>query len=225
MFESKYSKVLTIILVIVIVAIVILLGFLAYDYINKFSSTKQASDFVEDYQGNITTSEEDNTNNSQENVALDSTNEVPITDSSTSGSTGKKKYKGYTVVGTMKIPAINLEYPIFEEITTKALETGLIALYPNGDNINQVGNTVIIGHNYRNGMFFSNLKKLSNGAKIYIKDFRGTTLTYEVYNKFEASSTDTSFYTRDTHGVAEITLSTCTDASNDQRTILFAKQI
>ncbi len=225
MFESKYSKVLTIILVIVIVAIVILLGFLAYDYINKFSSTKQASDFVEDYQGNITTSEEDNTNNSQENVALDSTNEVSITDSSTSGSTGKKKYKGYTVVGTMKIPAINLEYPIFEEITTKALETGLIALYPNGDNINQVGNTVIIGHNYRNGMFFSNLKKLSNGAKIYIKDFRGTTLTYEVYNKFEASSTDTSFYTRDTNGVAEITLSTCTDASNDQRTILFAKQI
>ena len=227
MFESKYSKVLTVILVIVIVAIVILLGFLAYDYINKFSSTKQASDFVEDYQGNITTSEEDNTNNSQENVALDSTNEVPITDSSsTSGSsTGKKKYKGYTVVGTMKIPAINLEYPIFEEITTKALETGLIALYPNGDNINQVGNTVIIGHNYRNGMFFSNLKKLSNGAKIYIKDFRGTTLTYEVYNKFEASSTDTSFYTRDTNGLAEITLSTCTDASNDQRTILFAKQI
>lgn len=225
MFESKYSKVLTIILVIVIVAIVILLGFLAYDYINKFSSTKQASDFVEDYQGNITTSEEDNTNNSQENVALDSTNEVPITDSSTSGSTGKKKYKGYTVVGTMKIPAINLEYPIFEEITTKALETGLIALYPNGDNINQVGNTVIIGHNYRNGMFFSNLKKLSNGAKIYIKDFRGTTLTYEVYNKFEAAATDTSFYTRDTNGLAEITLSTCTDASNDQRTILFAKQI
>ena len=225
MFESKYSKVLTIILVIVIVAIVILLGFLAYDYINKFSSTKQASDFVEDYQENITTSEEDNTNNSQENVALDSTNEVPITDSSTSGSTGKKKYKGYTVVGTMKIPAINLEYPIFEEITTKALETGLIALYPNGDNINQVGNTVIIGHNYRNGMFFSNLKKLSNGAKIYIKDFRGTTLTYEVYNKFEAAATDTSFYTRDTNGVAEITLSTCTDASNDQRTILFAKQI
>ena len=225
MFESKYSKVLTIILVIVIVALVILLGFLAYDYINKFSSTKQASDFVEDYQGNITTSEEDNTNNSQENVALDSTNEVPITDSSTSGRTGKKKYKGYTVVGTMKIPAINLEYPIFEEITTKALETGLIALYPNGDNINQVGNTVIIGHNYRNGMFFSNLKKLSNGAKIYIKDFRGTTLTYEVYNKFEAAATDTSFYTRDTNGVAEITLSTCTDASNDQRTILFAKQI
>ena len=228
MFESKYSKVLTIILVIVIVAIVILLGFLAYDYIHKFNSTKQASDFVEDYQGDITTSEKNKTEeNIQENVTLDATNETPITDSTTSttNSTGKKKYKGFTVVGTMRIPAINLEYPIFEEITTKALETGLVVYYPSGDNINQVGNTVIAGHNYRNGMFFSNLKKLSNGAKIYIKDFRGTTLTYEVYNKFEASSTDTSFYSRDTNGVAEITLSTCTDASNDQRTILFAKQI
>ena len=229
MFESKYSKVLTIILVIVIVAIVILLGFLAYDYIHKFNSTKQASDFVEDYQGDITTSEENKTEeNIQENVTLDATNETPITNSTTTNttnSTGKKKYKGFTVVGTMRIPAINLEYPIFEEITTKALETGLVVYYPSGDNINQVGNTVIAGHNYRNGMFFSNLKKLSNGAKIYIKDFRGTTLTYEVYNKFEASSTDTSFYSRDTNGVAEITLSTCTDASNDQRTILFAKQI
>ena len=62
-------------------------------------------------------------------------------------------------------------------------------------------------------------------VKIYIKDFRGTTLTYEVYNKFEASSTDSSFYTRDTNGLAELTLSTCTDASNDVRTIVFAKQI
>ena len=125
----------------------------------------------------------------------------------------------------MKIPAINLEYPIVEEVTTKSLETALVALYPNGDNLNQVGNTVVIGHNYRNGMFFSNLKKLTNGAKIYVTDYRGKTVTYQVYNKFEASSTDTSFYTRDTAGLAELTLSTCTDASNDQRTIIFAKQI
>jgi len=52
MFESKYSKVLTIILIIVIVAIVILLAFLTFDYIKKFSTTKQASDFVEEYEGN-----------------------------------------------------------------------------------------------------------------------------------------------------------------------------
>lgn len=224
MFESKYSKVLTIVLIVVIVAIVILLGFLGFDYLRKYNDSKQASDFVEDYQGDVTTSEENTTDTLNENVVLDSSNEVPI-NGSTAGSFGKKKYNGFTVVGTMKIPAINLEYPIVEEVSTKSLEKALIALYPSGDNLNQPGNTVVIGHNYRNGMFFSNLKKLSNGAKIYVTDYRGKSITYEVYNKFEASSTDTSFYTRDTGGLAELTLSTCTDASNDQRTIIFAKQI
>lgn len=228
MFESKYSKVLTIILIVVIVAIVGLLGFLAFDYIRKFNTTKQASDFVENYQGDITAGEQ-NTNTSEptENIEFNKIDETPIagSENNTSGNSTKKKYKGFTVVGTMKIPSINLEYPILEEVTTKALETGLIALYPNGDNLNLPGNTVVIGHNYRNGMFFSNLKKLTNGAKIYVTDFRGKSLTYEMYNKFEASSTDTSFYSRDTNGLAELTLSTCTDASNDQRTIIFAKQI
>lgn len=227
MFESKYSKALTIVLVVVILVIVILLGCLSYDYIKKYNTSKQASDFVENYEGNITTSNDNSSNENiiQENVTLDSTNETPISSSTSGTNSGKKKYKNFTVVGTMKIPAINLEYPIVEEVTTKSLETALVALYPNGDNLNQVGNTVVIGHNYRNGMFFSNLKKLTNGAKIYVTDYRGKTVTYQVYNKFEASSTDTSFYTRDTAGLAELTLSTCTDASNDQRTIIFAKQI
>lgn len=229
MFESKYSKVLTIVLVIVIIVIVVLLGILAFDFVKKYSSTKQASDFVEDYQGDITTGEQNIIENMpEENVELGEINEIPtgtINSTGTTTTSTKKKYKGFTVVGTMKIPDINLEYPIVEEVTAKALETALIALYPSGDNLNLTGNTVIAGHNYRNGTFFSNLKKLSVGAKIYVTDYRGKSVTYQVYNKFEASSTDTSFYTRDTNGLAELTLSTCTDASNDQRTIIFAKQI
>jgi sortase family protein len=225
MFESKYSKVLTVILIVVIIAIVVLLGFLAYDYIQKFNTTKQASDFVEDYQGDLNTGEQNVTGNDIENATLGNITETPIENSGTSGNGTKKKYYNYTVVGTMKIPAINLQYPIVEDVTGPALEKALVALYPSGDNLNLPGNTVVIGHNYRNGTLFSNLKKLSNGAKIYVTDYRGKSLTYEVYNKFETSSTDTSFYSRDTNGLAELTLSTCTDASNDQRTIIFAKQI
>ena len=227
MFESKYSKVLTVILILVIVTIVGLLGFLAYDYINKYFVTKQASDFVENYQGDITTGEENSSGNVVEgNVTLDETEETPITSNGGAQTTATKKtYKGYSVVGTIKIPKINLEYPVLEKMSTKALETAVIALYPSGDNLNLPGNTVIVGHNYRNGMFFSNIKKLSNGDKIYVTDYRGKSITYEIYNIFEASSTDTSFYQRDTNGLAELTLSTCTDASNDQRTIVFAKQI
>lgn len=224
MFESRYSKVLTIILVIVIVAIVVLLGFLAFDYIKKYNSTKQASDFVEEFEGEISTGDNSEQENVIENTTLDEGLQQPTSNTST-GTSRKKKYKGFTVAGTIKIPSINLQYPILEEVSTTSLDTAVVVLHPNGDNLNQPGNTVIIGHNYRNGAFFSNLKKLTNGAKIYITDFRGTSLTYEIYNKFETSSTDTTFYDRDTNGIAEITLSTCTDASNDQRTIIFAKQI
>lgn len=234
MFESKYNKVLTIILIIVIVAIVLLLSFLTFDYIKKVNNTKQASNFVNSFQSEIENSNSTNeianenvTNSTteapEENMTLNS-NETQINNGSSS-SENKKKYQGLTVVGTMRIPAINLEYPIVEETSTTALEKALVALYPNGDNLNQPGNTVIIGHNYRNGQFFSNLKKLSNGAKIYVTDFRGKSITYEVYNKFEALSTDASFYGRDTNGLPELTLSTCTDTNNDQRTIIFAKQI
>lgn len=90
--------------------------------------------------------------------------------------------------------------------------------------VNKVGNTVIQGHNYRNGLFFSNLSKLSNGDKIYIKDTEGTQITYEVYKNFSAEATDTSFYNRDTAGKREITLSTCTEDSAI-RTIILAKEI
>lgn len=224
MFESKYSKVLTIILIIVIVAIVVLLGFLAFDYVKKYSTTKQASDFVDNYQGDINTGDNNDNAVVEENITLDG-NEISTNIGSNVGTSTKKKFKGYTVVGTMKIPTINLEYPILEEVGAGALETGLVVFYPSPDNINLPGNTVVAGHNYRNGLFFSNVKKLSNGDKIYVTDYRGTSVTYEVYNKFEASSTDTSFYSRDTNNKPELTLSTCTDASNDQRTIVFARQI
>ena len=39
----------------------------------------------------------------------------------------------------------------------KALETSVVVLY--GVGLNQPGNTTIAGHNYRNGLFFSNNKK------------------------------------------------------------------
>ena len=93
-----------------------------------------------------------------------------------------------------------------------------------GFGINKVGNTVIQGHNYRNGLFFSNLSKLSNGDKIYITDPTGTKITYEVYSVFEAEETDSSFYNRDTKGLREITLSTCTN-DGSKRTIVLAKEV
>lgn len=216
MFESKYSKVLTVILVIVMIAIIGLLGFLGYEYYQNYIVTKDTSDFVDNFQGDVTDGEpNDNDEQSNENT----TNPFDqIKDPTASSSSKARTYKGFGVLGTMEIPATNFKYPILEKVTKKSIETAVAFLY--GSGVNQPGNTVIIGHNYRNGLFFSNNKKLNIGDKIYITDNEGNKLTYTIYNKFETTPEDTSFYQRDTAGKPEVTLSTCTDDSSARLIIL-----
>ena len=220
MFESKYSKVLTVILVIVIIAIIGLLGFLAYEYYQNYMVTKDTSEFVENFQGEVSSEvpSDDDSNTANDN----NTNPFEqIQDIETSSSSKKQPtYKGFGVYGTMVIPKTNFTYPVLDTMTPKSLETAVVFLY--GVGLNQPGNSVIVGHNYRNGLFFSNNKKLSVGDKIYITDNDGKRLTYTIYSKFEATPEDTSFYQRDTQGKPEITLSTCTDDSS-ARLIIFAK--
>lgn len=228
MFESKYSKVLTVILVIVIIAIIGLLGFLAYDYYENYIVTKDTSDFVDNFEGDVTdepmTEGETNTEENNGEVANsdDGKNPFDLKDAEATGNATKKKqtYKGFGVLGTMEIPATNFKYPVLEKVTKKSIETAVAFLY--GTGLNQPGNSVIIGHNYRNGLFFSNNKKLNIGDKIYITDVDGKKMTYTIYNKFETTPEDTSFYQRDTGGKPEITLSTCTDDSK-ARLIICAK--
>ncbi len=222
MFESKYSKVLTVILVIVIIAILGLLAFLGYDWYNKYFTDKDALAFVENYTKDTSddsdsdnTSTDDNTSATSPLDSIDRTNTV-------SGASGNEMptYKGFNVVGTIEIPATDIEYPILEKVSRSSLETSVAMLY--GAGINQVGNTVIVGHNYRNGLFFSNNKRLNVGDKIYITDNSKNRLTYTIYDKFETTPEDASFYSRDTGGIPEITLSTCNDDSS-RRLIIFAR--
>ena len=217
MFDSKYSKLLTVILVIVIVGIVGLLGFLAYDYFQNAMITKDTSDFVDDFQGQVADGSADN-NGTEGDGAEDTLNQIK--DAQTTSTSKRRTYQGFGVLGTMEIPATNFKYPVLEKVTKKSIETAVAFLY--GSGLNQPGNTVIIGHNYRNGLFFSNNKKLNIGDKIYITDNDGKKLTYTIYNKFETTPEDTSFYQRDTGGKAEVTLSTCTDDSK-ARLIICAK--
>ena len=210
MFESKYSKVLTVILVIVIIAVLGLLGFLAYNYYQNYIISRDTSAFVDDFQGEVADGQANDTN------TTNSTDENPfeqLQDSNTTTSTTTQRtYKGFGVLGTMEIPATNFKYPVLEKVTKKSIETAVALLY--GVGLNEPGNSVIIGHNYRNNLFFSNNKKLNIGDKIYITDNDGQQLTYTIYSKFETTPEDPSFYQRDTGGVPEVTLSTCTDDSS-----------
>jgi len=231
MTANKYGNVLTIILVIVIVAILVGLGFLAYNYVIKPNSDENRK--IEAFAELDKNAEENNNNNNNEveepKEEVDA-NEINTTvkppentGSSNSGTTKKKTYyEGFVMLGYITIPKTNVQEPILDVVTPESLNTAVAVLYPSNPQLNQPGNVVIIGHNYRNSQFFSNNKKLSTGDKIKIKDTTGTELTYTIYEKFETTEQDTSFYNRDTKGAIEITLSTCTDDSK-ARTIILAR--
>ena len=127
---------------------------------------------------------------------------------------------GYNVDGKIQIPAINLEYPILEKVTPSSIEAAVAILY-SANGLNQPGNTVISGHNYRNGSFFGNNDKLKLGDKVYITDNSGTKLKYNIYNIYETSPDDGDFIMRETNGKREISLQTCTDNSKG-RLIIWA---
>lgn len=225
MFESKYNKLLTGILIVVVLGIIGLLVFLGVQYWQTSNNTSEAEDFVDNYTGDETLIPiEDDNGEEIEKPAEENTGDLSV--DSTENSTGstktkKKTYNGFTVNGTMEIPKINFKYPVLEKVSKSAIENSVAILY--GAGLNQVGNTVIVGHNYKNGQFFSNNKKLTNGDKIYITDYEGVKKTYTIYHHFVTTPDDTSFYQRDTNGKAEVTLSTCTDDSSG-RLIILAKE-
>lgn len=221
MFESKYSKLLTGLLIggiIVIIGVLIALGI---GLSANSSNNKDAADAVEQFQGNVSK----NKNKTKENVTTNSV--APIIGienllvDGNGNTTNRQMYKGFPMVGTIEIPSINLKYPVLESASKSAIEVA-VAVY-DGPGLNKVGNTTIVGHNYRNGTFFSNLKKVAVGDKIFITDEAGNKVTYIVYNTYTTTPEDSSYLDRDTEGKREITLDTCTD-DTQSRFLVFAKE-
>lgn len=221
MTANKYGTFLTIILIVLITSILAGLGFLTYKYVIKPKNDENKK--IEAF------AEIDREHEEEKKEEESDTNEIlemkpaEIVNNSTSGQKkSKPTYKGFVMLGYITIPKTNVKEVILDTVTPETLNTAVATLYPSNPQLNQPGNVVIIGHNYRNGTFFSNNKKLSTGDKIKIKDNSGTELTYTIYEIFETTEQDTSFYTRDTNGAIEVTLSTCTDDAK-ARTIILAR--
>ncbi len=232
--SRKYSKFLTILLIVIIVAIVGLLAYLGYDYYSNSKATSDAASAVKQFTDDVGVATPDNGTaiqtpvNENTNTDIGTIDETQITNNTNSNTYTSPKtkptYKGFNMVGTIEIPTIKLTYPILEKVTDKSLKTSVAVEWPQPDPVlNEVGNVVIAGHNYRNGTFFSNLKKLSKGDKIYITDLNRKRVAYSIYNITETTPTDTSAYNKDTDGKREITLKTCTDDSS-KRIIIEARE-
>lgn len=215
---NKGRKFFSILLIIIITITVALLGYLAYNYISNYILINEAGIIADEFENetqNIITVEigEENT----------TTNEIINSEVTVNNPQKKvtKKYKGYNVIGTIKIPKTKVNYPIVDSTSSQAMDTAIVMLY--GVGLNNPGNTVLAGHNYRNGGFFGNNKKLANGDRIYIVDSQGNKVEYTIYNKYITSDSDFSYATRQTNGKREISLSTCTN-DNSKRLVIWAKE-
>ena len=180
MFKSKYSNFLTIILIVAIVFVIVLVSILAVNAYKRYKNDKDAENAISRFENNI--GQNNNTNSSGQNLI-----EQNVTNDTTGGDTSGEVtrqvtyYNNFVMIGYIEIPKINIKYPILEKETVPSLEQSVAVRYPDNPKLNEPGNVVIAGHNYRNGQFFSNLKK-----KFKFKFFIfGTTETEDEEKKIE----------------------------------------
>ena len=141
---------------------------------------------------------------------------------------GELTLNGYDVIGKVKIPKINIEYPILNIETSNPEETkvpmryGIVKYW--GGNVNDYGNLSIAGHNNYNGTMFGKTKKLEIGDIVELTDLTNRTIQYKIYDIFATDPNDVSILKTEDETVREVTLITCTNG-NKERLILKAREI
>ena len=185
-----------------IVAIVVI-GMIIYKYVCESVNEKESQDAVAAF-SNIDFSENEEESGSQ------------------------LEYKGYKIIGIVKIPKIDIEYPILDigdidpESAKAPMKISIIKYW--GENVNDYGNLSIAGHNNKSGTMFGKTKKLEIGDIVELTDLTGQTIQYSIYDIFVTDPNDVSILLPKDENIREVTLITCTNG-NKQRLILKAKEI
>ena len=130
-------------------------------------------------------------------------------------------YDMNTTIGKLYIPKTKINISVYSNSDTKKMEKMPAFLYTSGG-LNQIGITLFVGHNKRNGKIFSNNKKLEVGDVFYFTDYNGVKKKYTIYSKFITTSDDTSYLNTNVDSPT-IVLSCCTDASDDNRIIVIGR--
>ena len=135
---------------------------------------------------------------------------------------------GYKVIGIVKIPKIEIEYPILDidtynpEETTDPMKFSIVKYW--GGNVNDYGNLSIAGHNNYDGTMFGKTKKLVKGDIVELTDLNNKTIQYEIYDIFVTDPNDVTILQTKDENIREVTLITCTNG-NKQRLILKAREV
>ncbi len=120
------------------------------------------------------------------------------------------EFEGFKVIGIIKIPAIDLEYPILEQTTDDSMNVSISRYW--GGNINEYGNVSLAGHNNKITLtMFGKNKYLKIGDSVFLTDLTANTIEYKIYDSFITDPDDVSILRTTDESVREITLITCTN--------------
>lgn len=128
----------------------------------------------------------------------------------------------YYIESTLKIPSLGIEYPVLSDWSDELLKISLNKLH--GPEPNEIGNYVIIGHNYRSGKMFGKLPNIQIGDTFEVEDLSGRKITYKIYTKYVVEPEDLSCTSQLTDGKKEVTLITC-NSTGKQRIVVKAQEI
>ena len=136
--------------------------------------------------------------------------------------TTEVKIGKYRVIGSIKIDAINIDYPILEKTTEESMMLSITKLY--GPALNEYGNVSLAGHNAHNGTLFSRLSNLNVGDVIELTDSDNKMLKYEVYNIYSVLPSNLDPVKTTDENVRELTLISCINSAR-KRIIIKAREV
>lgn len=129
-------------------------------------------------------------------------------------------YKGFQVEGILEIPKINIKYPIISQTSDETMKISLTKFW--GNDINEMGNYCIAGHNNKDGTMFGKTRKLEIGDIIKLTNLKNETLDYYIFKIYSVDPNDTSYVNVTYEDTKEVTLITCTNGHKN-RLIIKAK--
>lgn len=185
------KKIYNIILIILALILLVVISIIAFKRINNQIKEKELINTVADIKVKL------------EEIKESENDEKTIT-----------KYKGYDIVGIIEIPKINIEYPIINQTSDETMALSITKFW--GNNVNDIGNFTMAGHNYFDGTMFSNTNKLNIEDTIKMTGLDGKTIEYKVFDKYIIDPNDVRCVQSVKENTREITLITCINGRNNR---------
>jgi LPXTG-site transpeptidase (sortase) family protein len=156
----------------------------------------------------------------EEGLIISDTNEVAYIPTPTKSGATLITPVSLTVLGSIRIPAIDLSLPIYEGAGKTQLRYGIGQLSGSAQP-NQDGNCVLMGHNMRTyGALFGRLDEVVVGNEVTLKGADGTEQTYTVTSVWVVTAEQALDYMYNNEQGRTVTMVSCENIRTNRRIVV-----